>query len=44
LLGMARPIHVPQRNSSAADILNLCAIAVVDAQERGEQRVVRGYA
>jgi malate dehydrogenase (oxaloacetate-decarboxylating)(NADP+) len=44
LLGMARPIHILQRGSSAADILNLCAIAVVDAQERGEQRVVRGYA
>jgi malate dehydrogenase (oxaloacetate-decarboxylating)(NADP+) len=44
LLGMARPVHVLQRGSSAADILNLCSIAVVDAQERGHQRVVRGYA
>jgi malate dehydrogenase (oxaloacetate-decarboxylating)(NADP+) len=44
LLGMARPIHVLQRGSSAADILNLTAIAVVDAQERGESRIVRGYA
>jgi malate dehydrogenase (oxaloacetate-decarboxylating)(NADP+) len=34
LLGMARPIHVLQRGSSAADILNLTALAVVDAQER----------
>jgi malate dehydrogenase (oxaloacetate-decarboxylating)(NADP+) len=44
LLGMNRPIHVLQRGSSAADIVNLCAIAVVDAQERGEQRIVSGYA
>lgn len=33
LMGMARPIHVLQRGSSAADIVNLTAIAVVDAQE-----------
>ncbi|HET9986021.1 MAG TPA: NADP-dependent malic enzyme [Longimicrobiales bacterium] len=35
LLGMARPVHVLQRGASAADILNLTAIAVVDAQQRG---------
>ncbi|MBX6362494.1 MAG: NADP-dependent malic enzyme [Gemmatimonadetes bacterium] len=35
LLGMARPVHVLQRGASAADILNLTAIAVVDAQRRG---------
>ncbi|HEY0673697.1 MAG TPA: NADP-dependent malic enzyme [Longimicrobiales bacterium] len=34
LLGMARPIHVLQRGSEAADIVNLTAIAVVDAQQR----------
>lgn len=34
LLGMARPVHVLQRGSSAADIVNLTAIAVVDAQQR----------
>jgi malate dehydrogenase (oxaloacetate-decarboxylating)(NADP+) len=44
LLGMGRPIHVLQRGSSAADILNLTALAVVDAQERGDEPVVRGYA
>jgi malate dehydrogenase (oxaloacetate-decarboxylating)(NADP+) len=37
LLGMARPVHVLQRGSEAADIVNLTAIAVVDAQQR-EQR------
>ena len=34
LLGMGRPVHVLQRGSSAADIVNLTAIAVVDAQQR----------
>jgi malate dehydrogenase (oxaloacetate-decarboxylating)(NADP+) len=33
LLGMARPVHVLQRGSEAADIVNLTAIAVVDAQQ-----------
>ena len=34
LLGMARPVHVLQRGSEAADIVNLTAIAVVDAQQQ----------
>jgi malate dehydrogenase (oxaloacetate-decarboxylating)(NADP+) len=34
LLGMARPVHVLQRGSQAAEIVNLAAIAVVDAQQR----------
>jgi malate dehydrogenase (oxaloacetate-decarboxylating)(NADP+) len=34
LMGMAQPVHVLQRGSTAADILNLTALAVVDAQER----------
>jgi malate dehydrogenase (oxaloacetate-decarboxylating)(NADP+) len=33
LLGMAHPIHVLQRGSEAADVLNLTELAVVDAQE-----------
>ena len=31
LLGMAKPVHILQRGSQAADILNLTAIATVDA-------------
>ena len=38
LMGMSRPIHVLQRGSEAADIANLTAFAVVDAQERGPGR------
>lgn len=34
LLGMARPVHGPRRGSQAAEIVNLAAIAVVDAQQR----------
>jgi malate dehydrogenase (oxaloacetate-decarboxylating)(NADP+) len=34
LLGMARPIHVLQRGSEAADVVSLTALAVVDAQRR----------
>ncbi len=34
LLGMTRPVHVLQRGSEVADIVNLTAIAAVDAQER----------
>jgi malate dehydrogenase (oxaloacetate-decarboxylating)(NADP+) len=34
LLGMARPVQVLQRESTAADIVKLTALAVVDAQER----------
>lgn len=34
LLGMDKPVHVLQRGSTAADIVNLTAIAVVDAQQR----------
>ncbi len=37
LLGMGRPVHVLQRGASAADIVNLTAIAVVDAQQRPGQ-------
>ena len=34
LMGMSRPIHVLQRGASAAEIVNLTALAVVDALER----------
>jgi malate dehydrogenase (oxaloacetate-decarboxylating)(NADP+) len=34
LMGMAQPVHVLQRGSTAADILNLSAIAVVDVHQR----------
>ncbi len=34
LLGMSRPVHVLQRGVEVADIVNMAAIAVVDAQEK----------
>ena len=42
LMGMSRPIHVLQRGSSAADIVNLTALAGVDAQEM-RSGVMRGF-
>jgi malate dehydrogenase (oxaloacetate-decarboxylating)(NADP+) len=33
LMGMSRPVHVLQRSATVEDIVNLSAIAVVDAQE-----------
>ncbi len=34
LLGLKRPVHVLQRGVDVADIVNMAAIAVVDAQEK----------
>jgi malate dehydrogenase (oxaloacetate-decarboxylating)(NADP+) len=36
LLGLKRPVHVLQRGVDVADIVNMTAIAVVDAQEKQE--------
>jgi len=35
LQGLARPVHVLQRGVDVADIVNMVAIAVIDAQEKG---------
>jgi malate dehydrogenase (oxaloacetate-decarboxylating)(NADP+) len=32
---MAKPVHVLQRGVDVSDIVNMAAIAVVDAQEKG---------
>ena len=34
LLGMRRPVHVLERGADVQDIVNMAAVAVVDAQER----------
>ncbi|HEU0014965.1 MAG TPA: NADP-dependent malic enzyme [Longimicrobium sp.] len=44
LLGMGHPIHVLQRGSEAADVLNLTAMAVVDAQEHAGRAAARAAA
>lgn len=33
LMGMSRPVHVLQRTATVEEIINVSAIAVVDAQE-----------
>jgi malate dehydrogenase (oxaloacetate-decarboxylating)(NADP+) len=35
LLGMDKAVHVLQRGSEVADIVNIAALAVLDAQDRG---------
>jgi|YNPBryunderm2012_1023409.scaffolds.fasta_scaffold00123_22 malate dehydrogenase (oxaloacetate-decarboxylating)(NADP+) len=45
LMGMSRPVHVLQRGAEVNEIVNMAAIAVVDAQEacaRNAQRSVPG--
>jgi len=37
LLGMSKPVHVLQRGSTVEEIIDVAAIAVVDAQKDGEQ-------
>jgi malate dehydrogenase (oxaloacetate-decarboxylating)(NADP+) len=34
LVGMNRPVHVLERGANVQDIVNMAAVAVVDAQER----------
>jgi malate dehydrogenase (oxaloacetate-decarboxylating)(NADP+) len=35
LLGMTRPVHVLERGADVQDIVNMAAVAVMDAQSRG---------
>jgi malate dehydrogenase (oxaloacetate-decarboxylating)(NADP+) len=35
LMGLSRPVHVLQRGSEVSEIVNMAAIAVVDAQSKG---------
>lgn len=39
LMGMRKPVHVLQRGCEVKDIVNMAAIAVVDAQEAEEKRL-----
>ena len=45
LVGMSRPVHVLERGADVQDIVNMAAVAVVDAQERsypdGHRRALR---
>jgi malate dehydrogenase (oxaloacetate-decarboxylating)(NADP+) len=33
LMGLAQPVHVLQRDSSVSDVVNLAALAAVEAQD-----------
>ncbi|MBN2522291.1 MAG: NADP-dependent malic enzyme [Bacteroidales bacterium] len=39
MLGLKRPVHIMQMNSSVRDIVNMAAIAVVDAQTATEEMI-----
>ncbi|HJQ20113.1 MAG TPA: NADP-dependent malic enzyme [Gemmatimonadaceae bacterium] len=41
LYGMRRPVHVLERGADVQDIVNMCAVAVVDVQEREKGRAPR---
>jgi malate dehydrogenase (oxaloacetate-decarboxylating)(NADP+) len=38
LVGMNRPVHVLERGADVQDIVNMAAVAVMDAQSRGSKR------
>ena len=38
LVGMAKPVHILQRDTDVADVVNMAVIAAVDAQERAARR------
>jgi malate dehydrogenase (oxaloacetate-decarboxylating)(NADP+) len=40
LMGLSRPVHVLQRGAEVNDIVNMAAVAVVDAQDEGLTRPV----
>ncbi len=40
LLGMAKPVHILQLGSTIREIINMVAIAVLDAQQAGEENLV----
>jgi malate dehydrogenase (oxaloacetate-decarboxylating)(NADP+) len=41
LVGMNRPVHVLERGADVQDIVNMAAVAVMDAQERSTGRATR---
>jgi malate dehydrogenase (oxaloacetate-decarboxylating)(NADP+) len=41
LMGMSKPVHVLQRGAEVEEIVNIAAIAVVDAQDEEEKRARR---
>jgi malate dehydrogenase (oxaloacetate-decarboxylating)(NADP+) len=43
LMGMSKPVHVVQRGSTVEEIVNLAAIAVVDAQENDTYAHAHGH-
>ena len=38
MMGMAKPVHILQLGASVDEIVNMAAIAVIDAQEREKRQ------
>ncbi|PLX97609.1 MAG: NADP-dependent malic enzyme [Desulfuromonas sp.] len=43
LMGMKKPVHVLQRGDEVNDIVNMAAVAVVDAQDAFEKEINNGF-
>ena len=39
LLGLSKPVHVLQLGASVDEMVNMAAVAVTDAQEKGKNKV-----
>jgi malate dehydrogenase (oxaloacetate-decarboxylating)(NADP+) len=37
MMGMRKPVHILQLGASVEEIVNMAAVAVVDAQEKGKK-------
>jgi malate dehydrogenase (oxaloacetate-decarboxylating)(NADP+) len=38
MLGMGKPVHIFQLGASVEEMVNMAAIAVIDAQEKGKKK------
>jgi len=43
LMGMSKPVHVLQRGATAEEIVNIAALAVVDAQELERPKALKAF-
>ncbi|MDG1871229.1 MAG: phosphate acyltransferase, partial [Flavobacterium sp.] len=41
MLGMSKPIHIFQLGASVEEMVNMAAIAVIDAQEKQKKQIIK---
>ena len=44
MMGMRKPVHILQLGASVDEIVNMTAIAVIDAQQKEKWEKEKGYA